>query len=98
MKKIETFDTTLRDGAQAERISFSVRDKLKIAALLDTLGVDFIEINMLDDSDMDFAGKLKEINLKNSRIAAFGSTCRIFEKPSQNKALSYIVDGGFSAA
>lgn len=98
MKKIETFDTTLRDGAQAERISFSVRDKLKIAALLDTLGVDFIEINMLDDSDMDFAEKLKEINLKNSRIAAFGSTCRIFEKPSENKVLSYIVDGGFSAA
>lgn len=98
MKKIETFDTTLRDGAQTKRISFSLRDKLKIVSLLDSLGVDFIEINMLDDMDFEFAQRLKECNLKNSRITAFGSTCRIFEKPSDNKALSYIVNGGFSAA
>lgn len=41
--KIATFDTTLRDGAQAEKISFSVADKIKIVKILDDLGVDYIE-------------------------------------------------------
>ena len=37
------FDTTLRDGAQREGISYSVADKLAVARLLDELGVGFIE-------------------------------------------------------
>ena len=41
--KIEIYDTTLRDGGQAEGIAFSVNDKLKIIHLLDELGVDYIE-------------------------------------------------------
>lgn len=43
MKKIAIYDTTLRDGAQAEGISFSVKDKIKIVEKLDALGVDYIE-------------------------------------------------------
>ena len=43
MNKISIFDSTLRDGAQAEGISFSVSDKIKIAKALDELGVDYIE-------------------------------------------------------
>lgn len=43
MRKLEIFDTTLRDGAQAEGISFSVSDKLKIASALDNFGVHYIE-------------------------------------------------------
>jgi len=41
--KIEIYDTTLRDGGQAEGIAFSANDKLKIIHLLDELGVDYIE-------------------------------------------------------
>ena len=41
-KKIEIFDSTLRDGSQGEGISFSVQDKLKIAAILDEFGVTYI--------------------------------------------------------
>ena len=41
--KIYIYDTTLRDGAQAEGISFTVNDKLRIARKLDFLGVDYIE-------------------------------------------------------
>ena len=37
------YDTTLRDGAQREGISYSVTDKLAVARLLDDLGVGFIE-------------------------------------------------------
>ncbi|MEK7798490.1 MAG: hypothetical protein AAB297_01565, partial [Acidobacteriota bacterium] len=40
---VEIYDTTLRDGAQSEEISYSVEDKLKIVRSLDRLGVPFIE-------------------------------------------------------
>ena len=43
MKKIEILDSTLRDGAQGEGVSFSVKDKIYICQALDELGVDFIE-------------------------------------------------------
>ena len=43
MKKVELYDTTLRDGAQQEGISFTVSDKLKIAQKLDELGINYIE-------------------------------------------------------
>ena len=43
MNKIELYDTTLRDGAQYEGISFSVDDKLAITETLDDLGVHYVE-------------------------------------------------------
>ena len=43
MKPVKLFDTTLRDGAQTEGISFTVEDKIKIAKLLDNLGIHYIE-------------------------------------------------------
>ena len=51
---VEIYDTTLRDGTQQEGISLTARDKLKVAALLDDLGVAYIEggwpgANLKDD-------------------------------------------------
>ncbi|MHC4075096.1 MAG: citramalate synthase, partial [Planctomycetota bacterium] len=43
MEKIKLYDTTLRDGMQAEGVSFSLEDKLSIAKCLDQLGVHYIE-------------------------------------------------------
>ncbi len=43
MGKIYLYDTTLRDGAQKEGVSFSVVDKLEIASRLDDMGITFIE-------------------------------------------------------
>ena len=43
MKKIEIFDSTLRDGAQSENVSYSVEDKLNIVRALDAIGIDYIE-------------------------------------------------------
>ena len=43
MKKVVIYDSTLRDGAQAQGISFSVEDKLKIVERLDRLGISYIE-------------------------------------------------------
>jgi 2-isopropylmalate synthase len=82
MTKIELYDTTLRDGAQSEGISFSVSDKLKICEKLDTLEVHFIEGGWpgANPKDMSFFKKARTLKLKNSRLVAFGSTCRAGSK------------------
>ena len=43
MSKVVLFDSSLRDGAQAEGITFSVEDKMKILRSLDALGIDYVE-------------------------------------------------------
>lgn len=76
--KIEIFDSTLRDGAQAEGISFSVSDKIKIAKVLDDLGIDFIEAGNpgSNQKDLEFFKEAQNIKFKNSKLVAFGSTRR----------------------
>jgi 2-isopropylmalate synthase len=82
-QKIVIFDSTLRDGAQAEGISFSVTDKIKIAQVLDALGVDYIEAGNPGSNPKDleffrfFCGKNKNgRSLKHAKLIAFGSTRR----------------------
>ncbi|WP_432667652.1 citramalate synthase [Wukongibacter baidiensis] len=76
--KIKIFDSTLRDGAQGEGISFSVNDKLKIVATLDSLGITYIEAGNPGSNvkDLEFFERLRSVELKNSKIVAFGSTRR----------------------
>lgn len=76
MSKISVYDTTLRDGAQREGISFSVSDKIQIVKLLDELGIDYIEGGWpgSNPKDLEFFMRLKEVPLKHARAAAFGST------------------------
>ncbi|KPU45628.1 2-isopropylmalate synthase [Oxobacter pfennigii] len=78
VKKICIYDSTLRDGAQGEGISFTVADKLKITAKLDGLGVDYIEAGNpgSNPKDIEFFQRLKELKLKNAKLTAFGSTRR----------------------
>lgn len=75
---VEILDSTLRDGAQGEGISFSVEDKLTVARLLDGLGVPYIEAGNpgSNPKDMEFFHRARELKLKNSRLVAFGSTRR----------------------
>ncbi|MCX8026959.1 MAG: citramalate synthase [Thermodesulfovibrionales bacterium] len=77
-KKIEIYDTTLRDGSQAEEISFSVEDKLRITEKLDELGVHYIEGGWpgSNPKDAEYFKKARKLNLKNAIITAFGSTQR----------------------
>ncbi|MDP2928906.1 MAG: citramalate synthase, partial [Candidatus Omnitrophota bacterium] len=91
--KIELYDTTLRDGAQSEGISFSVADKLKICGKLGDLGVHFIEGGWpgANPKDMEFFGKVKSVKFGSSEIVAFGSTCRANTKAGRDKGLSGLI-------
>lgn len=94
MNKIELYDTTLRDGAQSEGISFSVIDKLKICAKLDEIGIDFIEGGWpgANPKDMAFFKKANGLKLKKSRVVAFGSTRRAGAKASRDKVLKGLLE------
>jgi len=76
MKKIQIYDTTLRDGSQGEHVSFSVEDKLHIVEKLDELGVDYIEGGWpgSNSKDVAFYRRAQELKLKHAKLTAFGST------------------------
>jgi 2-isopropylmalate synthase len=73
---LEIYDTTLRDGAQAEDVSFSAEDKVRVAQKLDELGVHFIEGGWpgANPKDIEFFRMIKTIPLKHAEVIAFGST------------------------
>jgi 2-isopropylmalate synthase len=77
-KKITILDSTLRDGAQGEGISFSVQDKIHIVQALDELGVTLIEAGNpgSNPKDLEFFQEVKKLTLKNAEICAFGATRR----------------------
>jgi 2-isopropylmalate synthase len=74
--RIFTFDTTLRDGTQGEAVSFSADDKILVCHKLDELGIDYIEGGWpgSNPKDKEFFARAKELQLKHSRISAFGAT------------------------
>ena len=92
-EKIKLYDTTLRDGMQAEGISFSLEDKLAIAKCLDELGIDYIEGGYAASApkEMQFFAEVAKLGLKNSRIVAFGSTRRADTKVSDDASLNTIL-------
>lgn len=78
MRKIQIYDTTLRDGTQGEGVSFSLYDKLLIAQRLDEMGFDFIEggYPLSNEKDAEFFSRAKQLNLRHSLLCAFGMTRR----------------------
>ena len=78
MEKVKVYDTTLRDGMQAEGVSFSVEDKLQIARRLDEFGIDYIEggYPLSNPKEEEFFRRIQEIPFQHARVAAFGSTRR----------------------
>jgi 2-isopropylmalate synthase len=94
MKKIEILDSTLRDGAQGEGISFSVQDKLHICHELDELGVTYIEAGNpgSNPKDMEFFKAVADVKFKNATVCAFGSTrrknCRCEDDSNLKRLLS----------
>jgi len=78
MTNIAIYDTTLRDGMQAEGVSFSLEDKLSIAKCLNNLGVHYIEGGYAasNPKEMQFFQEVVKLDLTQSKITAFGSTRR----------------------
>lgn len=78
MKRVLMYDSTLRDGAQAQGISYTVEDKLNIVQRLDSLGMSYIEAGNPGSNmkDLEFFERVKKLKLENSVLIAFGSTRR----------------------
>ena len=76
MRRVTIYDTTLRDGTQAEDINLTTEDKLRIALKLDELGLAYIEGGWpgSNPTDKRFFQEIQNYDLKTARIAAFGST------------------------
>ncbi len=94
MKSVKIFDSTLRDGAQSEGVSFSVQDKLNIVKELDDFGVSYIEAGnpVSNPKDVEFFEKLKGIELKNAKLCAFGSTRRKFTDAESDGGVRALLD------
>ena len=94
MGKILLYDTTLRDGTQAEDISFQVEDKVRIAKRLDELGIDYIEGGWpgSNPKDITFFQAIKSETLQHSKIAAFGSTRRAKVTPAEDNNIQMLIE------
>ncbi len=88
-KKIQIYDTTLRDGSQGEGISFSVQDKILIAKKIDDLGFDYIEGGWpgANPKDISFFQEAKKIKFKHAEVVAFGSTRKAHSKAPEDDNL-----------
>ena len=93
---IEIYDTTLRDGAQAEDVWFSVEDKVRVAQKLDELGVHFIEGGWpgANPKDIEFFRIAKTIPFKNAKLVAFGSTRRASNSAARDLTLRALLEAG----
>ena len=94
LKKIELFDTTLRDGTQGEGVNLSVDDKLRIATKLDEFGINIIEGGWPGSNprDQEFFLRSKELNLQQAQICAFGSTARWPDKIESDPNLNALLE------
>jgi 2-isopropylmalate synthase len=92
-KKIQLYDTTLRDGCQCEDVSLTVEDKVQIAQRLDDLGMDYIEGGWPGSNGRDaaFFKKIKRFKLRHAKIAAFGATRRAGVRAAADRNLQLLL-------
>jgi len=86
---VVVYDTTLRDGAQAEDISFSLSDKLAITEKLDFLGIHYIEGGWpgANKKDTEYFKEVKKLKINKSTVVAFGSTRRPNQAVEKDKMI-----------
>jgi len=91
---IRIYDTTLRDGTQAEDISFTVEDKLRIAQKLDSLGIQYIEGGWPGSNprDIQFFREARGLRLEQAKLCAFGSTCRADVEPGDDASIQALLE------
>jgi len=98
MRKIEIYDTTLRDGSQGEGISFSLYDKLLITQRLAELEFDFVEggYPASNEKDREYFARIKELDLGATRVSAFGMTRRRGAAAADDPGLHALIESGVS--
>jgi 2-isopropylmalate synthase len=100
MAIIKIYDTTLRDGTQAEDISLMAGDKVRIARKLDEFGIHYIEGGWpgSNPKDMAFFKQIKKVSLKKAKVTAFGSTRKLENQPESDANLQAIIASGVKVA
>ncbi len=95
---IALYDTTLRDGTQGEGISLSVDDKLRITKLLDRLGVQYVEGGWPGSNPkaVEYFRRVQSLNLEQTRVTAFGSTCRVGNRPEEDPSIQALLEADTS--
>ena len=99
MKKIELYDTTLRDGMQGIEVSFSLGDKIQIAHKLDEMGLDYIEggFPLSNEKEAAFFEQVKKEKFQHAKIVAFGSTRRPGHKVEEDSHIQALLEAETSA-
>jgi 2-isopropylmalate synthase len=97
---VQIYDTTLRDGAQAEDVNFSVEDKLRIVRRLDEFGIHFVEggFPAANPRDEEFFRRARTLTLATTRLAAFGSTRKPRNRADEDPTLLSLVRAGTPVA
>lgn len=94
--KVQLYDTTLRDGAQAEDVNFSVEDMVRVARKLDQFGVQYIEGGWPGSNprDVEFFKEMRGVKLKKAKLTAFGATRRVKLRAADDPSLKALVSSG----
>src|ERR1700674_3956493 len=94
MRRIQIYDTTLRDGSQGEGVNFSLQDKLLITERLDSLGFDYIEggFPASNEKDAQYFGRVAGLKLKHIKVCAFGMTRRRGVRPEDDPGLKALLN------
>ncbi len=92
--KVTLYDTTLRDGTQAEGVNFSLQDKLRVAEKLDAFGMHYIEGGWpgSNEKDMAFFRAARKLRFRHAKLAAFGSTRRKNTSASADPQVRLLVE------
>jgi 2-isopropylmalate synthase len=99
LHQVIAYDSTLRDGAQAQGVSFTVEDKLKIVQRLDELGIGYIEAGNpgSNPKDLEFFEQVAALKLKNAKIIAFGSTRKVGTNAAEDRNLQSLLSANTAA-
>ncbi len=96
LRRVEIYDTTLRDGTQGEGVSLSLVDKLKITTHLDALGIDYIEggYPLSNPKDAAYFVEIRKLKLQHARVCAFGMTRRKGIAPDEDPGMKALLEAG----
>jgi 2-isopropylmalate synthase len=95
MRKVQVYDTTLRDGMQGQGMSLSAQEKVRVVRKLDELGIHFIEAGFpaSNPKELELFEMLAEVELAQGRICAFGMTRRRDTEAAEDEALRILATG-----